>query len=129
MPKSPARTIRAVHAVIDARDGGKCRRCGRQVGEWFSRQHRIPRKAGGSTRVDRPANLVTLCGSATSPGGCHEWAESSRQDAEVLGYLLPALNPDIDPEAEPIFTHEFGWVLLDDHGSLTPCSAPNRAVT
>ena len=129
MPKSPARTIRAVHAVVDARDGGKCRRCGREVGEWFSRQHRIPRKAGGSTRVDRPSNLVTLCGSATSPGGCHEWAESNRQDAEVLGYLLPALNPDIDPVLEPIFTHEFGWVLLDDHGSLTPCSAPNRAVT
>lgn len=129
MPRSSGAALRRLHAVVDRRDGGRCRRCGREVGEWFSRQHRIPRKAGGSTRVDRPSNLITLCGSATSPGGCHEWAEKHRTDAELLGYLLPALNPDIDPETEPVFTHEFGWVLLHDNGSMTPCAAPHRAVT
>lgn len=128
MPRSTPNQLRKVHAVVDRRDGGRCRRCGRETGEWFSRQHRIPRKAGGSTRVDRPSNLITLCGSATSPDGCHLWAESHRLDAELLGYLLPALNPDIDPETEPVFTHEYGWVLLSDHGSITPCPAPSREV-
>jgi hypothetical protein len=129
MPKSPAAIIRAVHAIVDARDGGKCRRCGREVGEMFSRQHRIPRGAGGSTRVDRPSNLITLCGSATSATGCHNWAEhESRADAELLGYLLPKLNPDIRPELEPVFVHEFGWVLLDDHGNIAPCAPPHRDV-
>lgn len=93
----------------------------------FSRQHRIPRGAGGSNLVDRPSNLVTLCGSATSPDGCHNWAEHGhRTDAEVLGYLLPKLNPAIDPESEPIFIHSAGWVLLDDTGGVTPCSEPRR---
>lgn len=129
MPKSPAAAVRAVHAIVDARDDGRCRRCGREVGDWFSRQHRIPRGAGGSARVDRPSNLITLCGSATSATGCHNWAEhGSRTDAELLGYLLPKLNPDIDPELEPVFVHEFGWVLLLDTGAVVPCPAPNRDV-
>jgi 5-methylcytosine-specific restriction protein A len=129
MSKSSAAVVRQLHLVVDARDQGRCRRCGREVGEWFSRQHRIPRGAGGSARVDRPSNLITLCGSATSSEGCHNWAEhGSRTDAELLGYLLPKLNPDIDPELEPVFTHEFGWVLLDDAGNITPCAEPRREV-
>lgn len=116
--------LRKAQAIVDRRDQGRCRRCGREVGEWFSRQHRIPRKAGGSRRVDRPSNLITLCGSATSPDGCHLWAESRRAEAEQQGYLLPALNPDIDPATEPVWTIEFGWVLLDDLGGITPTTAP-----
>lgn len=127
MPVSPARVLRMVFTIVDARDGGACLRCGRLVGQWFSRQHRIPRGAGGSALVNRASNIVTLCGSATSPGGCHHWAEHEhRTDAEVLGYLLPKLNPDIDPATEPIFIHSDGWVLLDDIGGVTPCAAPRR---
>lgn len=129
MPRSTSYQLRKAFRVVDARDGGRCRRCGREVGEMFSRQHRIPRGAGGSARLDRPSNLITLCGSATSPEGCHNWAEhEGRSDAELLGYLLPKLNPDIDPEAEPVFVHEYGWVLLGDDGSITPCGTPHRAV-
>lgn len=128
-PRSPRRVVARVHAIVDGRDNGHCRRCGRLVGEQFSRQHRIPRGAGGSALVERPSNLVTLCGSATSPEGCHNWAEHDhRADAEILGYLLPKLNPDIDPAKEPIFIHSDGWVLLDDAGGVTPCAAPRREV-
>lgn len=91
----------------------------------FSRQHRIPRGAGGSALVDRPSNIVTVCGSGTT--GCHNWMENERRaDAEVLGWILPKLNPDIDPEKEPLFTVD-GWVLLDDLGEITPCGPPARA--
>lgn len=127
MPKAPTSVSRRVKQLVDVRDDGRCRRCGRAVGEQFSRQHRIPRGAGGSALVDRVSNLVTLCGSATT--GCHNWAEhDNRSHAETLGYLLPKLNPDIDPETEPIFVHQYGWVLLDDQGGITPCAAPRREV-
>jgi 5-methylcytosine-specific restriction protein A len=124
MPKATRAHRSRVNEIVDARDAGRCRRCGCITGLWFSRQHRIPRKAGGSARVDRPSNLVTLCGSATSPRGCHLWAESQRTEAEQQGYLLPALNPDVDPAREPLWVIELGWVLLDDDGGITPCPAP-----
>lgn len=127
MPTAPARIARAVQRAVDARDAGVCRRCGRAVGEDFSRHHRIPRGAGGSGLVDRPSNVVTVCGSGTT--GCHGRIESERAAHKTLGWILPKLNPDIDPETEPVFTHEYGWVLLGDNGSITPCSAPHRAVT
>lgn len=112
-----------VRLVVDARDAGRCRRCGHAVGEDFSRHHRIPRGAGGSSRVDRPSNLVTVCGSGTT--GCHGRIESERDAHKVLGWILPKLNPDIDPETEPLFTID-GWVLLDDQGELVACAEPRR---
>lgn len=113
--------------TVDARDSGCCRRCGASTWDGdFSRHHRIPHGAGGSALVDRASNVVTLCGSGTT--GCHGWVEKHRTDAEILGYLLPKLNPDIDTEQEEIFVHEFGWVVLGDDGSITPCAAPRRSV-
>lgn len=125
MPTASARDSKAAKAIVDARDGGRCRRCGHECGDDFSRQHRIPRGAGGSAVLDRPSNLVTVCGSATT--GCHGWMESRRTDAALLGYILPKLNPDIDPETEPLFTYD-GWVLLNDQGGVEPCAAPRRYV-
>ena len=125
MPTAPARESKAAKAIVDARDGGVCRRCGHEVGDDFSRQHRIPKGAGGSALLDRPSNLVTVCGSATTK--CHGWMEHNRTDAEVLGYILPKLNPDIDPETEPLFTID-GWVLLDDQGGVEPCDPPRRYI-
>lgn len=127
MPKAPPAKRRSVMSLVNHRDGDNCRRCGcgwAEAGYMFSRHHRIPRGAGGSALVDRASIVVTLCGSGTT--GCHGWVEQHRADAEILGYLLPKLNPDIDPEQEPIFVHEFGWVLLGDDGSITPCAAPRR---
>lgn len=35
-------------------------------------------------------NLVTVCGSATSQGGCHDWMENeARHRAKLLGWLVP----------------------------------------
>lgn len=127
MPRSTPHQLRKVHEVVDARDGDRCRRCGRVwLSDYFdySRHHRIPRGAGGSTIVDRASNILKLCGSGTT--GCHGWTESHRADAMLLGYLLPKLNPDIDPATEPVFVHEHGWVLLGDDGTITPCPAPRR---
>lgn len=129
MPKSTYRTVTYVRGIVDARDAGRCQRCGRTVGEWFSRQHRIARGAGGSALVDRPSNIVTVCGSATSAEGCHNWMESDqRATAAEQGWVLPKLNPGIDTEQEPLFTVA-GWVLLDDQGGIKPCPAPARATS
>lgn len=127
MPRATPPNRRTVMSLVNQRDGDHCRRCGidwPSAGYQFSRHHRIPRGAGGSALVDRASNVITLCGSGTT--GCHGWVESHREEAEILGYLLPKLNPDIDPEQEPVFVHEFGWVLLGDDGSITPCAAPRR---
>lgn len=124
MPKATRRTQAEVHALVDERDAGRCRRCGRSWAWIYSRHHRIPRGAGGSALVDRASNIITLCGSGTT--GCHGHLEGNREESEILGYLLPKLNPDIDPEQEPVFVHEFGWVVLGDDGSITPCAAPRR---
>lgn len=125
MPKASWRVAHDAQVLVDLRDGNSCRRCGRPVWEEdYSRHHRIPRGAGGSALVDRASIIVKVCGSGTT--GCHGWIEEHRTDAEVLGWILPKLNPDIDPEAEPLFTID-GWVLLDDQGGIAPCAAPNRA--
>lgn len=127
MPKATASVVRRMQRLVDARDSGFCRRCGRPTWDGdFSRHHRIPHGAGGSARVDRASVVVTLCGSGTT--GCHGHIEQYREESEILGYLLPKLNADIDPEQEPIFVHEFGWVVLGDDGSITPCAAPRRSV-
>lgn len=126
MPKASRRVVREVRILVDLRDGHSCRRCGRPLWEDdFSRHHRIPRGSGGCALVDRASLIVKMCGSGST--GCHGWVESHRADAELLGWLLPKLNPDIDPETEPLFTID-GWVLLDDQGGVTPCPAPHRDI-
>lgn len=107
-----------VQLVFD-RDGGCCIRCGRAVrlerrGEDFSVQHRRARGNGGDLRPETnlPANLVILCGSATSAGGCHEWAESNRTEARLAGLSMRWKQ---DPATVPVRTW-WGPVLLDDKG-------------
>lgn len=80
LPRIPRRArkdtgpSRAVRRLVLARDRFCCAGCGKNVagGEW-SVQHRVARGMGGTSRADvnSPVNLVLLCGSATSPGGCH----------------------------------------------------------
>jgi hypothetical protein len=72
---------------------------------------------GGSKRLDtnQPANLVVLCGSATSPGGCHQHVESNRAEALSEGWLL---FQTMHPDEQPVKTYR-GWLLLDNEGSYT----------
>lgn len=124
MPKASRRVQRDARVLVDLRDGQSCRRCGRSVhGQPSSIHHRIPRGAGGCALVDRPSLLVRVCGDGVR--GCHGWIEQHRTEAEQSGWILPKLNPHIDPETEPILTAD-GWVTLDDTGEITPCSAPRR---
>lgn len=121
MPKSSKREIDAFRAVVLERDGTTCQCCGIDVTlKLASIQHRIPRGAGGSARVNRPSNGVLVCGSATTPGSCHNWMEhEDRTEAERQGWLLPKLNADIDTTQEPLLTYR-GWVVLDDFGGSIP---------
>jgi hypothetical protein len=81
--------------------------------------HRINRGAGGSGRLERASNLIRLCGTGTT--GCHGWITEHPDKAGGAGWVLPKLNPSIDPSQEPICTIH-GWVLLSDDGSRTPCT-------
>lgn len=105
-----------VRQVVAERDLWTCVRCGRYVGPFgtYSLHHRRPRGAGGSRRADTnlPANLVTLCGHATSSDGCHYWAEKNRDDARSVGLLV---RQGARPASVPVLTWR-GLLLLDDSG-------------
>lgn len=84
-------------AVLE-RDAHTCQRCGRYlVGRLYSLQHRDPRGAGGSKLLHTMANLVTLCGTATTQ--CHGNVESHRLEAKALGWLIP---DGVTPEEWPV---------------------------
>lgn len=62
--------------------------------------------------ANSPSNLVVLCGSATSPGGCHGWAESNITEAQAEGLVLMQHE---NPADVPVTLH-FGRVYLRDDG-------------
>ena len=121
----------AVREIVLARDWFRCARCGRNVLNGpYSLQHRRARGMGGSRREDtnQPANLITLCGHATSPDRCHLWAESHRDEARKAGFLL---YQGQDPLEVPVETWR-GVIYLDHEGSfryadrLIPNADPER---
>ena len=76
---------------------------------------------GGSrdARINQPANLITLCGSATDPRGCHQWAERHRTDAGRLGYLLGDV-----ADAETVAVHTWqGWRRYLNDGTIEEAAA------
>lgn len=113
--------------MVLKRDQNTCQRCGVNVlYKLASIQHRIPRGAGGSAKVWQASNLALVCGSATTPGSCHNWMEhEERKQAEDEGWLLPKNNPFIDTTLEPLLTYR-GWVLLDDVGGYMECLPPRQ---
>ena len=121
MTRWPNLTERVVVKLVDARDGVTCQRCGRSCPDVFSRQHRIARGAGGSKRpeVTGPANRVRLCGTATSPGGCHlEVEKRLRRDSDERDGFWISQHTGVDPQTVPIRLYRDRWVfLLDDGGT------------
>ena len=105
----------AVRETVLYRAMNRCERCCEplDLDGWYSLQHRRPRGMGGTKRlwVNEPPNLIALCGSATSPDGCHHWAESQRREAEAFGYLLA---PRDDPSEVPFMDNDGTWWLLRD---------------
>lgn len=103
-----------LRALVVERAGYSCDRCGRYlVGQLYSLQHRRAKGAGGrgGGYLDTAANLVVLCGHATSPGGCHLWAEefSGRTTASSCGFVIRG---ELDaPEDVPILRHGRDWVI------------------
>ncbi|TQN30589.1 5-methylcytosine-specific restriction protein A [Haloactinospora alba] len=116
---------KATRALVWERDAGRCARCGLPITREWSLHHRVPRGAGGSRRpeLNSPANLVLLCGSATSPKGCHLAVESDRRDAQRTGYLISKL-VNLDPAEVPLLYHGAWWVRLDHHGGTTVHAHP-----
>lgn len=103
-----------VKAIVDERDDWHCACCGTSVwGRPYSRQHRVARGMGGTSdpRLSAPSNIVLLCGSATSPGGCHLLCEQRDERMHELGFWLKnSQRPWLEPVA-----HAFhGWVYLLD---------------
>lgn len=112
------------HLIFD-RDAGQCFRCGRLCLYWddvrwvriaeYSIQHRRPRGMGGSSlsSTNSPTNGLILCGSATTPGGCHFEVESNRTQALEDGYLVAQ---GVDPATIPVIHHAHGLVYLTNEG-------------
>lgn len=92
--RKPARDTgpsQAVRNLILAREGMQCAACGTSVtGRPRSIQHRQARGMGGTSdpAVNAPSNLVLLCSSATSPGGCHLACEDRDPDMHGRGFWL-----------------------------------------
>lgn len=93
-----------------------CDRCGLHLpGRMYSLQHRRSRSAGGRKDAHTPANLIVMCGSATTPDSCHNAIENTGP-GRVEGYALGfAIRGEITkPEETPIFRHLQTWVIPGD---------------
>lgn len=116
---------KAQRAVVLDRSMGGCELCGRllfddlnrPLGHAYSIHHRQPRGMGGTSRpeINSPANLLLLCGDATTPGGCHEYVESNRARAYLNGWLVRA---SADPAEVPVLLEGDDWYRLTDNGPL-----------
>lgn len=120
----PDRTTRE---LVAERDQYCCVGCGRQLLTGpRSLQHRKARGAGGTSdpAVNRPSNLIWLCGTATTPDSCHLAAESRTEQTRTAGLWVPSW---ADPAKVPVWHAPInGWVLLDDNGELTTCTPPEE---
>ena len=105
---------RATRTLVWDRDGGACGWCGRPVYEGdHSLQHRRARGMGGTRRADAnsPANLVLVCGSATT--GCHGHIEANPQEAARRGFRIGQWQ---DPSGVPVLYAGRVWVRLGHAG-------------
>lgn len=115
---------RSVREIVDERDDWTCACCGNSVyGRPFSRQHRVARGMGGTSdpALNLPSNLILLCGSATSPGGCHLACEQREERMHELGFWL---NSWENPAVVPVAHASYGWVLLLDDGGVDVLPLP-----
>lgn len=130
-PKRPRDTgpTKTTREIVWARAGGRCELCGGSLAgmRGFSRHHRRPRRMGGSRLPDTnsPANLLLVCGSATSPDGCHQRIEAKRDQAYAEGLLL---HDGQDPTEVPILINnparsawpQLVWLTADGDYSEEP---------
>jgi hypothetical protein len=104
---SSSRVPKRIRDAVLARDGFCCQRCGvglRVSDGDYSLQHRDNRGMGGSKRKHTLANLVALCGSATT--GCHGHVESQPLESDRLGWSVPS---GVTPEEWPVLRFGTRW--------------------
>lgn len=96
--------------LVRTRDGGSVASGSQQD---LQVHHRRPRASGGSRRVDtnQPQNLILL--SADD----HAWAESNRELAFELGWLVSQWD---DPADVPVHHYRYGVVFLNPDGTVRP---------
>ncbi len=91
--RSTGPTSTTVEAVLE-RAQWACELCSADIGdrrgEDWSCHHRRPRQMGGTrwSGINLPSNLLILCGSATTPGGCHAFVEANRSASVAAGWLV-----------------------------------------
>ncbi len=91
-----------VRAMVEARDGNRCVRCGKPCSRAEdSLHHRWPRGRGGENTVE---NLIVLCGDGVTL--CHGFVEKNRTAAYKLGYLVET---GINPADKPVAVAGVGW--------------------
>lgn len=121
MAEFPAKVRKLIHIRADY----CCERCGRAIVDGVPRSvhHRLPRGMGGSKRpeVSAASNGIYLCGSATTPEGCHHWVESNRADAQLLGFLVPRWASPLEVPVSLMGASGVPeLVYLDDDGNYIP---------
>lgn len=104
--------------LIIERDASSCVVCGIGIdtsygrGVLWSVHHRLLR---GQGLDNRPSNLALMCGSGTTL--CHGNVHGGPAAARRGGWMLRST--DI-PELVAMAHSQFGWVLLDNEGGMTP---------
>lgn len=85
---------KAVRVAVLVRDGDSCLRCGVHISvRGYSLHHRKGRAvAPGMPDPHVAENLVTLCGSGTSAGGCHEAVHSHPEESYETGWMIRRLS-------------------------------------
>ncbi|MCA1191697.1 HNH endonuclease [Saccharopolyspora sp. 6V] len=97
---------RSARALVYARSGGACERCGHNhAAEWH---HRKNRSQGGKWTA---ANGLHVCST------CHHWITEHPAKAALRGYVVRSWQ---SPLEVPVRLAWHGVVLLDDCGHWTP---------
>lgn len=115
---------RSTKELLWARAQGRCELCSRSLthGEPFSRHHRRARGAGGSsvTWINDITNLLLVCGTATTPDGCHHLIETQKQIAYAAGWVVP-MHGTHTPAEIPVDLARFPQPMyLTDDGDYAP---------
>lgn len=106
---------RKVRALVLARDGFACVRCGRSViGIRASVHHRKRRSQGGA---NTPDNLAVMCGTGTT--GCHGWVHAHPNWARDAGWLVRSGD---DPAQVPMLATSglLTWLAPDGEYATEP---------
>lgn len=119
-PKATRAVQEAARRVVRERDSHLCQRCGRSIVDVQSAVHHRRRKGmGGSAVLERPSNLLRICGHGNKDL-CHGIVHGYPDQAHDNGWILWDTE---DPEFTPVLLFD-GWHLLDDEGNRTPCAPP-----